>query len=668
MALRSLDEMRSSWRVLAALGLVIFCGLQGCSDDSSTEAPGPASQRVSVVWPAPSPSPAAPIRGSFSVILSDTQPILDNPGTKSVFEDALIPMLAMAAGNGVTAADVSVTVSHSHLGPRFVRAEYSVNVPANTQPSALVAGISSQDFRASVVTALTSASRYAPSLATVTVNRVLDVVIWSQGSMYRQTLPSPSPIPSPAPLPRPTPSPVPSPASMDTSSPLPAPIPHPTPSKPIPRIAARVQGNFSVTVSDTSVIFNSSTEKDALQRALERTLAAAASMGFTAAHFSVVVSNDTWGQALARGQLMVLFSVSVPADVLASAFVTSMNTVDFRRIVATALTTASESAPNLATVTAIDLLDVGAWYPNGTKRVGGFVAVNDQVEVVQGGFSMNVSDPQAILSNPAAFEDALKLELAMRFGGVLGQFNAADVSVTVSRSSVCLSKRCLTVAENDNWGLRVEYSISVYGGGSNAVWPTYGVESTAEGLYSTSNASLISVAALTRASIDARELATVTIRSVVDVAATIVGWTCSGVSCDNPPQCGGADQTLQCSPRADPTPSPLPSPSPTPSPAPMPSPTPSPAPMPSPTPSPAPMPSPTPSKCKILCLHGGGGTAASIQAAIADLASAWSANYARRLQNAHHLLLSLMRILGDWPYGFGTRLVENQDQQQAPTG
>eukprot|EP00930_Biecheleria_cincta_P034072 TRINITY_DN2357_c0_g1_i6.p1 TRINITY_DN2357_c0_g1~~TRINITY_DN2357_c0_g1_i6.p1 ORF type:complete len:738 (+),score=60.26 TRINITY_DN2357_c0_g1_i6:311-2215(+) len=501
----------------------------------------------------------------------------------------------MAAGNGVTAADVSVTVSHSHLGPRFVRAEYSVNVPANTQPSALVAGISSQDFRASVVTALTSASRYAPSLATVTVNRVLDVVIWSQGSMYRQTLPSPSPIPSPAPLPRPTPSPVPSPASMDTSSPLPAPIPHPTPSKPIPRIAARVQGNFSVTVSDTSVIFNSSTEKDALQRALERTLAAAASMGFTAAHFSVVVSNDTWGQALARGQLMVLFSVSVPADVLASAFVTSMNTVDFRRIVATALTTASESAPNLATVTAIDLLDVGAWYPNGTKRVGGFVAVNDQVEVVQGGFSMNVSDPQAILSNPAAFEDALKLELAMRFGGVLGQFNAADVSVTVSRSSVCLSKRCLTVAENDNWGLRVEYSISVYGGGSNAVWPTYGVESTAEGLYSTSNASLISVAALTRASIDARELATVTIRSVVDVAATIVGWTCSGVSCDNPPQCGGADQTLQCSPRADPTPSPLPSPSPTPSPAPMPSPTPSPAPMPSPTPSPAPMPSPTPS-------------------------------------------------------------------------
>jgi hypothetical protein len=131
--------------------------------------------------PAPSPSTSASqttVEGSFAITVSNTSAILSNAAAKTAFESAMATEIANSAGNGITAANVDVTVSASGSSRRLqsggLRVAYTITIPADSSSSSsqVVTTLTNKtpaELQTLVTSAVSTAQGTVPALSSLTV-------------------------------------------------------------------------------------------------------------------------------------------------------------------------------------------------------------------------------------------------------------------------------------------------------------------------------------------------------------------------------------------------------------------------------------------------------------------------------------------------------------------
>jgi hypothetical protein len=120
----------------------------------------------------------AKVSGSFEVAMADASAVLGTTEAKSAFESAMAKEIATAAGNGVLAAHVVVTVSAASSrrlseGRRLAAGllvAYTITVPASASKTSVATKIDAKtgaDMKTIVNSALATASSSVPALKTV---------------------------------------------------------------------------------------------------------------------------------------------------------------------------------------------------------------------------------------------------------------------------------------------------------------------------------------------------------------------------------------------------------------------------------------------------------------------------------------------------------------------
>jgi hypothetical protein len=121
---------------------------------------------------------SAKVSGSFEVAMADASAVLGTTEAKSAFESAMAKEIATAAGNGVLAAHVVVTVSAASSrrlseGRRLAAGllvAYTITVPASASKTSVATKIDAKtgaDMKTIVNSALATASSSVPALKTV---------------------------------------------------------------------------------------------------------------------------------------------------------------------------------------------------------------------------------------------------------------------------------------------------------------------------------------------------------------------------------------------------------------------------------------------------------------------------------------------------------------------
>eukprot|EP00930_Biecheleria_cincta_P085936 TRINITY_DN752_c0_g1_i1.p1 TRINITY_DN752_c0_g1~~TRINITY_DN752_c0_g1_i1.p1 ORF type:complete len:246 (-),score=36.80 TRINITY_DN752_c0_g1_i1:213-950(-) len=149
------------------------------------------------------------VAGKMTVAVSDPSAILNNADAKKAFESAMATQVAAAAGNGISASNVNVTVSAG--SSRRLQAgggltvSYEITVPSTvsdaSQVVTTISGRSADYLKTAVTMAVSTAAQTVTSLSSLTVSSVAQTA-----PTVTETNTTPSPSPSPAPTPSPTPS------------------------------------------------------------------------------------------------------------------------------------------------------------------------------------------------------------------------------------------------------------------------------------------------------------------------------------------------------------------------------------------------------------------------------------------------------------------------------
>lgn len=196
-----------------------------CEDDdhkTPESAPSPSSPSTddtsepAAPSPSTTPAPAASnetttaasnetttVKGSFNVTVSDPSAILNNATAKTAFENAMATQIAGAAGNGVKAEDVSVTVSAAGSSRRLqgggLSVSYTITITqAVSDPNKVVeqmTGLTDDTLKAHV----TEAVKTVPALSSLSVTGASHAT-----APVQESTPMPTPTPSPTPSSSPT--------------------------------------------------------------------------------------------------------------------------------------------------------------------------------------------------------------------------------------------------------------------------------------------------------------------------------------------------------------------------------------------------------------------------------------------------------------------------------
>lgn len=189
---------------------------------------------------------ATTVVGSLTVAVSDPSVILNDAAAKTAFEKAMATELAAAAGNGVTAADVRVTVSAVGSSRRLDGGGLSVSYTimmtnAVADPGQVVtqmAGQTNAQLLTRVAAAVTSAQASAPALSSLSVTGASHATTPVQSTQGQEPASAPAPVPTPSAM------------ALKDSSPVPSPVPTPsTVTLPVSSSTAEVQQD----VADGSV-------------------------------------------------------------------------------------------------------------------------------------------------------------------------------------------------------------------------------------------------------------------------------------------------------------------------------------------------------------------------------------------------------------------------------
>jgi hypothetical protein len=166
---------------------------------------------------------ATTVVGSLTVAVSDPSVILNDAAAKTAFEKAMAAELADAAGNGVTATDVRVTVSAAGSSRRLDGGGLSVSYTimmtnAVADPGQVVtqmAGQTNSQLQTRVEAAVRRAQASVPALSSLSVT----------GASHATTPVASTAEKGPAPAPAPTPVYTPSTDSKTVPTPVPTPSP-----------------------------------------------------------------------------------------------------------------------------------------------------------------------------------------------------------------------------------------------------------------------------------------------------------------------------------------------------------------------------------------------------------------------------------------------------------
>eukprot|EP00930_Biecheleria_cincta_P085937 TRINITY_DN752_c0_g2_i1.p1 TRINITY_DN752_c0_g2~~TRINITY_DN752_c0_g2_i1.p1 ORF type:complete len:246 (-),score=32.22 TRINITY_DN752_c0_g2_i1:240-977(-) len=150
------------------------------------------------------------VTGRLTVTVSDPSAILNYADAKRAFESAMASQLATAAGNGIAATNVNVTVSAASSSRRLqsggLSVSYEIKVPptvsSSSQVVSAISGKSNSDLKTLVTSAVATAAQTVSSLSSLTVSAVTQTV----PTVEESTMTPPSPTPSPTPTPSPSPS------------------------------------------------------------------------------------------------------------------------------------------------------------------------------------------------------------------------------------------------------------------------------------------------------------------------------------------------------------------------------------------------------------------------------------------------------------------------------